>query len=57
MSVKVLLNEENDAIVKVEIANFPAQFIRFHVYEGQFYMKNVGMSLPFRLLQKVGEMK
>lgn len=43
MPVKVLLNEKNDAIIKVDMDNLPSKFIRFHAHEGHIYMKDIGV--------------
>jgi len=57
MSIKVLLDRENDIIIKVDIGNLPAKFIRFHVHDEVFYMKDVGMSIPHEAMRKATEVR
>ena len=57
MTVKVLVDETDNAIIKVELGNLSSRFIQFHVHDGHFYIKDVGMSVPFKLLEKAKELE
>lgn len=55
MGIEILLDKPNDVIVKVSLGNLNPHFLRFHSFDGEFYIKDIGSNILHKLKLKESE--